>query len=232
MQNCIMFCFIIYHPSNMQNIYNVITKERSHWQTRLCSIKDCCYHVSHCGLSDSLSATVNVVLIRTGKQKQPGEWWSTLDCLKVILRIIRIPLSERVTSSKDWFCATKTTGWSVGAQFSWACIVYIATRSTRSEAASITCHNESYQIHFPCHSIKEQWLRPKRKRNQEITIHQWLSFIMRRLKLCVYDACLFHNLMKPRSESIMCIWIVQITPRSTASPIKSSPTPHDPIPLI
>ena len=153
--------------------------------------------------------------------------------LKVILRIIRITLSERVTRFTDCLCATKTTGWSVGSVLmSVYCIVYVATRSTRSKAASITCHNESYQIHLPCHSIKEQWLRPKRKRNQEITIHQWLSFIMRRLKLCVYDACLFHNLMKPRSESIMCIWIVQITPRSIDSPIKSSPTPHDPIPLI
>ena len=71
--NCILFCFVIYDPSNTQNIYNVITKERSHRQTQRCSIKDFCYHVSHCGLSDSLSVTFNVVLIRTGKQKQLGD---------------------------------------------------------------------------------------------------------------------------------------------------------------
>ena len=168
--NCILFCFVSYDPSNTQNIYNVITKERSHRQTRLCSIKDFCYHVSHCGLSDSLSVTFNVVLIRTGKQKQPGEW-STLDCLKVILRIIRITLSERVTSLTDCVLYNKNNWMICGSSvlMSMYCIVYIAMRSTRSKAASIACHNESYQIHLPCHSIKEQWLismnlmsRPKR----------------------------------------------------------------------
>ena len=98
MQNCILFCFVIYDLSNTQNIYNVIAKERSHRQTRWCSIKDCCYRVSHCGLSDSLSVTFNVALIRTGKQKQLGDSVIKLIFLKVILRIIRITLSERVTS--------------------------------------------------------------------------------------------------------------------------------------
>ena len=78
------------------------------------------------------------------------------------------------------------------------CIVCIKMCSARSKAASIVClcHNESSQIHSPCHSIKEQWLismnlmsRPK---NQEITIHQGLSFIRRRLKLCVFSWWMMH----------------------------------------
>ena len=155
-------CFVIYNPSNTQNIYNVLTKERSHRQTQRCSIKDFCYLVSHCGLSDSLSATVNVVLIRTGTNKNNLVIHIGLVIklmfLKVILRIIRITLSERVTSSTDCVLCNKNNWMICGSSvlISMYCIVYIAMRSTRSKAASIACHIEPYQIHSPCHSIKEQ----------------------------------------------------------------------------
>ena len=174
-------------------------------------------------------------------------WWSTLDCLKVILRIIRITLSERITSSRDCVLCNKNN-WMISqgsVLMSVYSIVYIAMRSTRSKAASIACHIEPYQIHSQCHSIKEQWLifinlmsRLKREKikisrpinNDCLSSWGFSSYVCS----CDDDAWLFNNLMEPRGESIniMRIFIVQITPRSTDSPIKSSPTPHDPIPLI
>ena len=75
------------------------------------------------------------------------------------------------------------------------CIVYIAMHSPRSKAASIACHNESYQMHLPYHSIKEQWLismnlmsrlKTEKSRNHDPSM-QWLHHEASQLiKLCVF----------------------------------------------
>ena len=83
-----------------------------------------------------------------------------------------------------------------------------------------------YEPHEPTKTIKKS-------RNHDpstIVFYQEASQVM--CVLVMNDACLFNNLMEPGAESIMRIFIVQITPRSSDSPIKSSPTPHDPISLI
>ena len=94
-------------------------------------------------------------------------------------------------------------------------------------------------IRFTCHVTQSRSSdsslslvsRPKRKKIKKSRL---INDCVSSWGVSSCDACLFNNLMEPRGESIniMRIWIVQITPRSSDSPIKSSPTPHDPIPLI
>ena len=121
-----------------------------------CSIKDSCYRVSHCGLSDSLSVTFNVVLIRTGTNKNNlvihiGPVIKLM-FLKVILRIIRITLSERVTSfHRLCFVQQKPTGWSVGAQSSWACIVLYTLRRAILDQKLLLSRVTMSPIRFTCH---------------------------------------------------------------------------------
>ena len=169
-------------------------------------------------------------------------WWFTLDqfmFLKVILRIISTTLrlcfvQQKQLDDLSEYSPHEHVLCSIhcDTQSSIKSCFYRVSQWVLSDALAMSLNQGAvthlYEPHEPTKNrkIKKSWPINAMIASWGFSIDQ----VMR--VLAMNDASLFDNLTEPRGESIIRIFIVQITPRSSDSPIKSSPTPHDPIPLI